>query len=115
MPTGAPHSCGQPGCPARVPAGKARCPDHERKRDQERGTSTARGYDSRWRAYRLTYLRSHPLCVVCSAVGTIEPATVVDHISAHKGDRSRFWDENNHRAVCKRCHDLRTDEGDFQQ
>ncbi len=40
-------------------------------------------------------------------------ATVVDHVKAHKGDQQLFWDETNHRAVCKPHHDARTDEGDF--
>jgi 5-methylcytosine-specific restriction protein A len=61
----------------------------------------------------LRYLREHPLCVVCGAEDRTEAATVVDHIVAHKGDERLFWDAANHRAVCRRHHDERVDEGDF--
>jgi len=96
-----------------VPRGKARCPTHERKRDQERGTAHQRGYDAQWRAYRKRYLAEHPLCIIHLAKGEVVPSTVVDHEVPHKGDQVLFWDPNNHRAVCKPCHDARVDEGDF--
>jgi 5-methylcytosine-specific restriction protein A len=96
-----------------VPRGQARCSSHERKRDQERGTAHQRGYDARWRAYRKQYLAQHPLCTPCQEEGRLTPATVVDHIRAHKGDQVLFWDPTNHRAVCAPHHDERVDEGDF--
>lgn len=113
MPTSAPHACAQPGCGALVLTGRARCHSHERKRDAERGTAQQRGYDSKWRAYRIAFLREHPLCCLCELAGRVEPATVVDHIVAHKGAQQLFWDPTNHRSVCKTHHDQRTDEGDF--
>lgn len=67
--------------------------------------STARGYGYRWQQYRLRYLTQHPLCVMCEAEGRVAAATVVDHIEAHEGDASRFWDARNHQALCKPCHD----------
>src|SRR2546430_12744082 len=36
------------------------------------------------------------------------PATVVDHVVAHKGDARLFWDRSNLRALAKRCHDRKT-------
>lgn len=39
-----------------------------------RESSTARGYDNRWRVFSQNYLKSHPVCAVCGA-----PATVTDH------------------------------------
>ncbi|WP_223866012.1 HNH endonuclease [Salipiger aestuarii] len=33
------------------------------------------------------------------------PATVVDHIQPHKGDKALFWDRNNWQPICKHCHD----------
>lgn len=72
----------------------------------ERGTSAQRGYGSRWQKARLTYLRKHPLCVMCAKRGIVMPATVVDHIIPHKGDQVLFWDtENNWQSLCKLCHD----------
>jgi 5-methylcytosine-specific restriction protein A len=114
MALSAPHACPTPGCRALV-RGATRCPTHARVRDQERGTAHARGYDGRWRQYRLTYLLSNPLCCLCNAAGRVTPATVVDHIVAHKGNEQLFWDPTNHRAVCRPHHDARTDEGDFAQ
>lgn len=71
----------------------------------ERGTAARRGYGSRWQKARATYLKSHPLCVMCQAQGRTTAATVVDHIEPHRGDMTKFWDTNNWQALCKRCHD----------
>lgn len=117
MALSAPHPCTAPGCRTLVPRGRARCDVHESKhqaQDRERrGSAHARGYDTRWQRYRLSFLATHPLCVMCQEQGRVVAASVVDHIKAHKGDQQLFWDPTNHRAVCKPCHDARTDEGDF--
>lgn len=73
-------------------------------RRTERGSAASRGYDSRWAKYRLAFLRRHPLCIRCRAAGQTTPASVVDHIQAHKGDQSLFWDKANHQALCAHCH-----------
>jgi 5-methylcytosine-specific restriction protein A len=112
MPVSAPRPCGQPGCRALV-RGAPRCPEHTRQRDRERGTAHQRGYDGRWRKARLTYLKQHPLCVLCCREGRVTPADVVDHIVDHKGDQRLFWDTSNWRALCRTHHDQRTDAGDF--
>lgn len=112
MPLSAPHPCGHPGCPALV-RGRPRCVQHTRQKEQERGTAHARGYDSRWRKARHTYLLSHPLCVMCGDEGRVTPADVVDHVVDHKGDQRLFWDTGNWRALCKPHHDRRVDAGDF--
>jgi 5-methylcytosine-specific restriction protein A len=95
--------------------GRARCERHTAAKERERGTAAERGYDARWRIYRVNFLRSNPICVVCLAEkpSRVTPATVVDHVRAHKGDQALFWDTRNHRAVCKPHHDARVDEGDF--
>ncbi|WP_127078394.1 HNH endonuclease signature motif containing protein [Rhodomicrobium lacus] len=84
--------------------------ERERKRefDRYREPSHVRGYNHRWRKARATYLRSHPLCAMCWADGVATPATVVDHITPHKGDSTLFWDTNNWQALCKRHHDEKT-------
>jgi 5-methylcytosine-specific restriction protein A len=114
MPLSPPRPCAAPGCPELV-HGKARCDAHERKRDRERGTAHERGYDARWRKYRLVYLAQHPLCAPCASQGRTTAASVVDHVRAHKGDVTLFWDPRNHQPSCKPCHDARTDEGDFRE
>jgi 5-methylcytosine-specific restriction protein A len=113
MPTLPPHACAKPGCPEKVPHGRARCPTHERAKERGRGSAAARGYGRDWQRYRARYLLDHPLCVLCAAAGGVTPATVVDHVVAHKSDEQLFWDPENHRAVCKPHHDARVDEGDF--
>lgn len=67
--------------------------------------STARGYGYAWQKYRLGYLSRHPLCVMCQVAGRITSATIVDHITPHRGDQRLFWDEANHQALCAPCHD----------
>lgn len=113
MPFSAPHPCGAFGCAILVPRGQSRCPAHTKAREQARGSAAERGYDRRWQIYRLNFLRSTPLCVLCLTIGVVTPATVVDHVQAHKGDERLFWEPSNHRAVCKPHHDARVDEGDF--
>jgi 5-methylcytosine-specific restriction enzyme A len=110
MPLSAPRPCTQPGCRALV-RGASRCPEHARKKEQERGTAAQRGYGSKWRTARLAYLKQHPLCVLC--LPRPVPASVVDHEKDHKGDQRLFWDVSNWRALCAPCHNRRTDAGDF--
>lgn len=76
--------------------------------DARRGSSSARGYDWRWRKYSESYRRKHPLCVTCLAQGVPAAAEVVDHIEPHKGDMALFWEPANHQALCKPCHDRKT-------
>ena len=58
---------------------------------------------ARWRKARYTFLKAHPLCVMCGA-----PATVVDHITPHRGDSDLFFDEGNLQALCASCHSAKT-------
>lgn len=63
-------------------------------------------YDTaRWKRLRSSFLHLHPLCNIHLKLGSIVPATVVDHITPHKGDEMKFWDEGNLQSLCKRCHD----------
>ena len=114
MPTKPKVPCRHPGCPNLVEPGEKYCSKHLiqvqqnlRKPfgciDERRPNSTERGYGHKWRQAREGYLKKHPTCVKCGA-----PATVVDHIKPHKGDKQLFWDRDNWQALCKRCHDLKT-------
>jgi 5-methylcytosine-specific restriction endonuclease McrA len=58
-----------------------------------------------WRKARAVYLFKHPLCVMCQANGHVMAATVVDHITPHKGNIILFWDQSNWQSLCKPCHD----------
>ena len=72
------------------------CPEHSAgSPDRLRGSAAERGYDAKWRRARKRFLQRHPLCANCLSQGVLTPATVVDHIVPHRGDRALFWDENN--------------------
>jgi len=109
MPTAAPKGCVHPGCGVLVRDGSNRCEVHRLKQqseyDSRRGSSTQRGYNSRWQKARRTFLLHHPLCCMCEAEGVVEPATVVDHKKPHRGDQKLFWDTRNWQGLCKRHHD----------
>lgn len=62
-------------------------------------------YSHRWRVARARFLALHPLCIFCKALGRVTPATVVDHITPHRGDEGLFWDQSNWQPLCKPCHD----------
>ena len=76
-----------------------------RRYDGHSETSTQRGYGYKWQQAREGFLKRHPLCVMCKRRGLVVGATVVDHITPHKGDMVLFWDSSNWQALCKLCHD----------
>ena len=96
--------CIHPGCPALALPGKSRCQHHqailERDRNTTRGTSSQRGYTSRWQRIRLHHLHLEPACRHCGTPGDTTNPLTVDH---RDGDTS-----NNHPAnlqtLCRRCH-----------
>lgn len=98
-----PHICA---CGRLVPHGE-RCTcqkdaDRARKRrhDAKRPSARERGYTTDWEKERAAFLEAHPCCAICGAV-----ATVVDHITPHRGNKALFWDRYNWQALCKPCHD----------
>ena len=112
MPYAPKRPCRYPGCPNLCVTGTY-CEEHRKEWSPEtlRGSSSARGYDGRWRAARKLFLRKNPLCARCMERGVLTPATVVDHIRPHRGDQQLFWDESNWQPLCKDCHDLKTGHG----
>jgi 5-methylcytosine-specific restriction protein A len=88
------------------------CEEHDKQlrkeQDSKRLSASERGYDSKWRKARLGYLNKHPLCVHCLDRGKYTPATVLDHITPHKGDKELFWDKKNWQSLCKYHHDVKT-------
>jgi 5-methylcytosine-specific restriction enzyme A len=83
-------------------------PSHP-KPPEQRPTAAQRGYGAAWQRYRLWFLAQpeHVLCAECKR----EVATVVDHITPHKGDYELFHDPANHQALCIRCHNRKTARG----
>ncbi len=68
-----------------------------------RRSAYERGYNRRWRRASRSYLRNHPQCAHCPCA-----ATVVDHVTPHKGDYDLFWAASNWQPLCKPCHDTKT-------
>jgi len=106
--------CNKPGC--RKLTIDRYCDEHKgynkqtkRQADRWRGNSNERGYTYAWSKAREAYLQQHPYCAHClQQDGRYEPATVVDHIIPHKGDKTLFWDRDNWQALCARHHNMKT-------
>ena len=62
-------------------------------------------YNWAWRRARDAYLAKHPLCALCTQLGAVTRADIVDHVVPHKGDVGLFWDQTNWQSLCKSCHD----------
>ncbi|WP_043062945.1 HNH endonuclease [Brucella anthropi] len=60
---------------------------------------------SRWLKMRERHLMQSPLCLYCLEAGDVEPATICDHRTPHKGNEDLFWDADNLMSLCKSCHD----------
>jgi 5-methylcytosine-specific restriction protein A len=73
-----------------------------------RPSSSARGYNWRWRKRSKQYLLENPLCAPCKRLGVLTAATIVDHVIPHRGNMELFWDESNWQSACKPCHDHKT-------
>lgn len=111
MPRTPKRPCRYPGCPNLCDSG-VYCRKHSQySNDRMRGSAAERGYDGKWRAARDRYLRRNPLCAECLKAGILTPATVVDHVIPHRGDKQLFWNEKNWQPLCKNCHDRKTGSG----
>lgn len=73
-----------------------------------RGSSFDRGYDAKWQRNRKYFLRDNPLCVDCLKEGRTTPATDVDHIKPHRGNKELFDDVDNWQALCGFHHKQKT-------
>lgn len=60
---------------------------------------------TRWKRLRLAILSAEPLCRMCKEADRLTPATVVDHITPHKGDLTLAYDPDNLQPLCKLHHD----------
>ena len=110
--------CRAAGCKALAAKGMGFCEKHrplfdeqERKRRAMRRWNPAarRLYGlAAWREGRAEYLRANPLCKDCLDHGILEAATDVDHVIPHKSNRELFFDQQNWRGLCKKCHSTKT-------
>lgn len=76
--------------------------------DARRGSAHSRGYGAQWRRARAAFLVRHPLCRDCEKSGRVTAATVVDHITPHRGDMRLFWQSENWQPLCAPCHSAKT-------
>ena len=76
---------------------------------ESRESAAKRGYGRRWRNLRAAYLKSHPLCVHCAALGDVEASTQVDHVvPRRKGGTDA---DDNLQALCDTHHSQKTARG----
>lgn len=94
--------CSQPGCLALTDQ-QGKCVTHRRSKDQRRGSSSSRGYGSRWQRLRANVLAQQPTCVQCG-----QPATDVDHIDNLGPHGPRGQDLANLQSLCHACHARKT-------
>jgi len=77
--------------------------------DNERGTATERGYNSKWARYSKQYRLENPLCAICEKAEKLVLAQCVDHIVPVTGpDDPLFWEPTNHQGLCNTCHSIKT-------
>jgi 5-methylcytosine-specific restriction protein A len=85
------------------------CEEHKNMEYKPEQSKHKKLYNSsRWQDLRRYVLNKQPLCVECLKNNRITPATVVDHIKPHKGNKDLFYDINNLQSMCKSCHDRKT-------
>jgi 5-methylcytosine-specific restriction protein A len=104
MPSKPLKPCPKPGC-GKLTAG-GYCELHKRQYDQDRGSSSERGYGAEWRKTRLLQLANEPLCRECRKEDRDTGATEVDHIiPKEQGGTDEF---SNLQSLCKHHHSLKT-------
>lgn len=109
MPNAFLRPCQYAGCRSYAVKGSCYCERHLKAfRIDNRESSSRRGYSYRWSKLSKAFLIEHPLCAECQRQGRITPATEVDHIIPHKGNKALFWDLDNLQALCHRCHSQKT-------
>lgn len=101
MPFAPARKCKFSSCHGSEPCARHCC----KQADYHRPSAARRGYDGRWRKYRLAFLHEHPVCRACEAQGEYRLATDVDHIIPVNGkDDPLFWDTENHQPLCSKHH-----------
>jgi 5-methylcytosine-specific restriction protein A len=111
MPGPAPHPCVVPGCAQLITRGR-RCRQHAVTAEHARPNYAWRRWyrTPRWSALRARVLRDQ--AYRCAGCGEVVAGLEVDHIVRHEGVPARFWDRANLQALCRRCHQRKTQRGE---
>ena len=101
--------CRHPGCPELTREGY--CSRHKPKRAGRRASAEYHAWYNLpvWTdELRPAQLLREPWCRECAKRGLRTRATVVDHITPHRGEWKLFIDPANHQSLCKHHHDQKT-------
>ena len=101
MPTAAYQECRYPRCP-NYAVHRGYCSTHVNPPTQTPGGLNTRNRRFLW--LRDAFLKRHPMCNHCKT----DPATILDHITPHRGIPMLFWSERNWQALCIHCHGRKT-------
>ena len=115
MPSKPLRPCKHAGCPELTRDASGYCEAHRgeaNKADRYRGSASSRGYDKKWAAFRIQYLKRHPLCEDCLSKGLYVTATEVHHVKKLRDCPELKFTEDNLMGLCKECHSKRTSHGE---
>lgn len=104
MPEGAHRECRQPRCLAYAEPDSYYCSAHHPPIERPGYADNLRPCNRRFMRARRSYLARHPVCAACKRA----PASVLDHITPHRGNRELFWDQSNWQGLCFACHGRKT-------
>lgn len=111
MPLSPLKPCLHPGCPELVRSGYCEKHAQQRRAEQDRvyrDADVKKLYNSaRWQRLRRIQLANEPWCAECLAQGVYTPATDVDHVEPHRGDRRKFFG-GKLQSLCHACHSAKT-------
>jgi 5-methylcytosine-specific restriction enzyme A len=110
MPARAPHLCSVPGCP-QLTTGR-RCQIHSVAAEHARPNYALRRWyrTPQWKALRAQILRDQ--AYRCADCGQVILALEIDHIARHGGNPRLFWQRANLQALCRSCHQRKTQRGE---
>jgi 5-methylcytosine-specific restriction protein A len=111
MPSRPSHLCVVPGCNVLVTRG-SRCAAHGVEAEHARLNYAIRRWYRipQWKALRARVLREQTYR--CADCGQVYAALEVDHIVKHGGKPALFWDRANLQALCRTCHQRKTQRGE---
>ena len=110
MPNRPPQMCVAPGCAALVQG--RRCRVHAAQQEHARTNWDVRRWyrTPRWKLLRALVLRES--AYTCAGCGLVMVALEVDHVRKHDGSSLLFWQRANLQALCRSCHQRKTQRGE---